>query len=104
MDYLRECEVMYNPPHPGEILREEFLKPLNLTVTDFAKKIGVSRKVMSDILNEKAGISPAMSVKLAKALNTSPGLWFNMQNGYDLWHAMQKTDVSKVQVIWENIA
>lgn len=104
MIYERECDVMHNPPHPGEILREEFLIPLNLTVTEFAKRIGVSRKVMSDILNEKAGISPAMSVKLAKALNTSAGLWANMQSGYDLWHAMQNTDVSNVQVIWKNIA
>jgi antitoxin HigA-1 len=61
--------MMYNPCHPGEILWEEYLRPLNISITAFANQIGVSSKVLSDVLNEKAGISPVMSLRLAKALN-----------------------------------
>jgi len=104
MIYERKCDVMYDPPHPGEILREEFLIPLNLTVTEFAKKLGMSRKVISDIVNEKAGISPAMALKLAKAFETSPGFWINLQKGYDLWQAKQTTNLDNIEVIRKNIA
>lgn len=64
---------MYNPCHPGEILREETLKSLNITVTEFAQKLGVSRQAISEIINEKRGISPSMAFRLAKALGTSAG-------------------------------
>ena len=71
MEYPRETNLMRNPCHPGAVLREDVLKPLNITVTEFAKKLKISRQVLSQIINEKVGISPTMALKLAKALNTS---------------------------------
>lgn len=78
---------MHNPPHPGEVLKELCLKPLNLTVTEAARALGVSRKTLSSILNGRAGISPEMAVRLSIAFNTSAESWLNQQLQYDLWHA-----------------
>jgi addiction module HigA family antidote len=78
---------MHNPPHPGEVLRQLCLEPLNLTVTDAARSLGVSRKALSSILNGRAGISPLMAVRLSIAFNTSAESWLNQQLQYDLWHA-----------------
>ena len=78
---------MHNPPHPGEVLRELCLEPLNLTVTDAARSLGVSRKALSSILNGRAGISPERAVRLSIAFNTSAESWLNQQLQYDLWRA-----------------
>ncbi len=78
---------MHNPPHPGEVLRELCLEPLELTVTDAARALGVSRKTLSAILNGRAGISPEMAVRLSLAFNTSAESWLNQRLQYDLWHA-----------------
>ena len=78
---------MHNPPHPGEVLRELCLEPLNLTVTDAARSLGVSRKALSSIHNGRAGISPEMAVRLSIAFDTSAESWLNQQLQYDLWHA-----------------
>ena len=78
---------MHNPPHPGEVLRQLCLEPLNLTVTGTARSLGVSRKALSSILNGRTGISPEMAVRLSMAFNTSSESWLNQQVQYDLWHA-----------------
>jgi antitoxin HigA-1 len=78
---------MHNPPHPGEVLRQLCLEPLNLTVTETARSLGVSRKALSSILNGRTGISPEMAVRLSIAFNTSAESWLNQQLQYDLWHA-----------------
>jgi addiction module HigA family antidote len=78
---------MHNPPHPGEVLRQLCLEPLNLTVTDAARSLGVSRKALSSILNGRAGISPEMAVRLSMAFDTSSESWLNQQVQYDLWRA-----------------
>jgi addiction module HigA family antidote len=78
---------MHNPPHPGEVLKELCLAPLNLTVTEAARALGVSRKTLSGIVNGRAGISPEMAVRLSIAFNTSAESWLNQQLQYDLWHA-----------------
>jgi len=91
---------MYNPCHPGELLREEYLKPLKITITEAALKLGIARKNLSAIVNEKAGISPAMSLKLAKAFNTTPGYWINLQTQYDLAQARKTTNLDNVQVMY----
>ena len=78
---------MHNPPHPGEVLRQLCLEPLNLTVTDAARSLGVSRKALSSILNGRSGISPEMAVRLSMAFNTSAESWLNQQLQYDLWRA-----------------
>jgi addiction module HigA family antidote len=80
---------MHNPPHPGEVLKELCIKPLGLSVTETAKALGVSRKTLSAILNRRAGISPEMAIRLAKAFGTTPESWLNQQVHYDLWVAEQ---------------
>ena len=80
---------MHNPPHPGEVLKELCLEPLELTVTKTAEALGVSRKTLSAILNGRAGISPEMAIRLGKAFNTSAESWLNQQQQYDLWRAQQ---------------
>jgi addiction module HigA family antidote len=90
---------MYNPCHPGEIILEEVIKPLNITVTEFAKKLGVSRQAISEIINGKRGISPSMALRLSKALDTSPDIWLKLQLTYDLWQAKQSVNLDKVELI-----
>ena len=81
--------LMHNPPHPGEIIKELCLKPLELSVTEAAEALGVSRKTLSSIINGKAGISPEMAVRLSIAFDTSSESWLNQQTQYDLWQAEQ---------------
>lgn len=78
---------MHNPPHPGEVIRDLCLDPLELSVTDAADGLGVSRKTLSAILNGHAGISPEMALRLSIAFDTSPESWLNQQTQYDLWQA-----------------
>ena len=80
---------MYNPPHPGETLKELYL-PEGMSVSEAAKKLGVSRQTLSAIINGRSGISAEMSLRLAKALGTSADFWLKMQVKYDLWHAKQR--------------
>lgn len=87
---------MFNPPHPGEILKE-YVEATHKTITEIAEGLGISRKNLSLILNEHAGISAEMAVKLSVAFNTSPEVWMNLQKNYDLWQASQKVDTSKVK-------
>jgi addiction module HigA family antidote len=88
--------MMHDPPHPGEILRADYLEPLGLSVTAAAQALGVTRKTLSSVLNERAGISPAMAHRLAKALDTTPELWINLQAQYDLWQS-RSTDLRQVK-------
>jgi len=88
--------LMYNPPHPGKILRELCLEPLGISVTAAAKGLGVSRKTLSAILNGRAGISPEMAVRLSIAFETSSESWLNQQSQYDLWQAEQHRDALHV--------
>ncbi len=90
---------MFNPPHPGKILLEDWIKAMDFSISEFALKIGTSRKNLSDIVNCKSGISPEMALKLSKALGTSPRLWLNLQIAYDLWQASKKVDLSKIEPI-----
>ncbi len=88
---------MHNPPHPGEVIRELCLEPLQLSVTEAAEGLGISRKTLSAILNGRAGISPEMAIRLAKAFDTTPESWLNQQLQYDLWRAMQSEANIKVR-------
>ncbi len=81
---------MHNPPHPGEVIKSLCIEPLEITVTQAAEALGVSRKTLSAILNGRAGISPEMAVRLSIAFSTSAESWMNQQTQYDLWHAEQR--------------
>lgn len=82
--------IMYNPPHPGLIVKRMLIEGAQLSITDAAKALGVGRITLSKILNKKSGISPEMAVRLSLALNTSSEMWINMQGMYDLWQAEKK--------------
>ena len=80
---------MHNPPHPGEVLKELYLLE-DLSVSEAAKKLGVSRQTLSAIINGRAGISADMALRLAKGLGTTADFWLRMQIKHDLWQAKQK--------------
>jgi len=88
---------MHNPAHPGEVIRELCLKPLNLTVTAAAKALGVTRKALSDLLNGHSGLSPDMAIRLEKVGWSSADHWLRMQLQRDLWEARQRADKIKVR-------
>ena len=73
------------PSHPGIIIKKDYLEPLSITIKDMSTILGVSRKTLSKIINEKASISPEMAFRLSRAFDTTPELWMNLQNNYDLW-------------------
>lgn len=79
---------MHNPPHPGLILREYLGET---SITEAARRLGVTRAALSRILNGRAAISADMAVRLSILLGTSSALWAGMQTSYDLWQAEQKT-------------
>lgn len=89
--------VMYDPPHPGEVIKELCLQPLGLTVTDAARGLGISRKTLSALLNGRFGISPEMAIRLSKAFGGSAESWLIQQAQYDLWQLMQKADEIEVK-------
>lgn len=90
---------MHNPPHPGEVLRDGVFTDTGITVTAFAKRLGVTRVALSRVLNGKAGISADMAVRLAAALGGSAESWLHMQANYDLWLAERslKRAVAKIE-------
>ena len=88
---------MHDPPHPGEVLRELCLEPLELTVTETAYALDVSRKTVSAILNGRAGISPEMAIRLSLAFGTTAESWLAQQLQYDLWQAEKKRKDLKVR-------
>jgi addiction module HigA family antidote len=85
-------ERLRRPTHPGGILRRHYIEPLSMTVSGLAAVLGVSRKTLSEIVNEHASITPDMALRLSKAFKTTPELWLNMQRNYDLWQASHKSD------------
>lgn len=92
---------MYKPAHPGKVLREMYLDPLGLTITNTAESLGITRKTLSELINGRSGISTSMALRLSKAFGTTPELWLNMQQNYDLWRAKKRTRLSKVKVLFE---
>ncbi len=80
------------PTHPGGILKRHYIEFFKLIFSEIANNIGVSRKTISKIGNEKGSITPDMALRLSKAFNTTPELWLNMQINYDLWVAEKKSE------------
>ena len=88
---------MKNPLHPGLSVRHDCLEPLGLSVTEAAKKLGVSRKQLSDVVNGHSGISPQMAIRLDKAFGGGANTWYRLQAAYDLAQAMKQADQIKVE-------
>ena len=83
---------MKNPPHPGESIRILCIEPEGLTVTGAARRLGVSRKQLSAILNGRAGISPEMAVRLEKVFGSNARMWLGLQTSYDLAQVLARAD------------
>ena len=78
------------PTHPGVVLLEDVIKPLGMTITEAACKLGVTRKALSELVHEKVSLSPDMAVRIAKGTDTSAESWLAMQNKLDLWKSASK--------------
>ena len=86
---MAEMQVITRKPtHPGEILREEFLPDYELTIAQLAKKLGVSRQSVYELVREHRAVSPDMALRLGKLFGTTPQYWMNFQRNYDLWEAL----------------
>ena len=85
-----------NPPHPGEYILEECLKPLGLTITAAAEGLGVTRNTFSRLINGHNGVSPEMAVRLSMAFGSTPEMWLRLQNAYDL--AQARKSAAKIRV------
>jgi addiction module HigA family antidote len=88
---------MHDPPHPGGIVRRQCLEPLGLSVTEAAKGLGVTRQTLSDLVNEKAGVSVDMAIRLSKAFGSSAETWLGLQTAYDLAQATDRARSIKVR-------
>lgn len=75
------------PTHPGQIIKEDYLLPLSISIKDMASTLGISRKTLSKIINERGSITPEMALRLSRAFETTPDLWLNLQKNFDLWQA-----------------
>mgnify|MGYP001064066191 FL=1 len=95
---------MHNPPHPGEFIRDVYLKPHSMTGRQLATKLGVSPSTLNRILQGKSGISPEMALRLSKALGRSPESWLAMQDNYELWHARQSVNLEAVEKVEFRVA
>lgn len=92
---------MHNPPHPGQIIRDLYMEPLELTVTAAAKGLGVSRNTLSELLNGKNGISTEMAYRLSKAFGHTPKSWLNLQTLYDLAQAKEQGEALQVERLYD---
>ncbi|MCY4606285.1 MAG: HigA family addiction module antitoxin [Gemmatimonadetes bacterium] len=90
--------AMHNPPHPGGIVRRQCLQPLGLSVTRAAEGLGVTRQALSDLVNERRGISTEMAIRLSKAFGSTPETWLGMQMAYDLWQARECAEQIEIEM------
>lgn len=88
---------MKNPPHPGEVLNELFIKENGLSISKTAMNIGISRQSLSELVNGKNGITAQTALRLAKAFNTSPRYWMNLQSVYDLNKAEKSVNLDEIE-------
>ena len=91
--------AMYNPPHPGEFIRETYIDPFDISVRSLAESLGVAPSTLARIVSKRSAVSPEMALRLSKALGRSAESWLAMQHNYDLWLAKKSADLSAVQRI-----
>lgn len=84
------------PTHPGEMLLEEFLKPLGLSQTDFADRIGVSYVRLNELIHQKRGMTPDTALRLAQVLGMPADFWLGLQQDWDLWHAQHSPQAKQI--------
>ena len=89
---------MHNPAHPGEILKELVIEPMELTITDVAEHLNISRKTLSKVLNARGSITPEMAIRLELAFKKpSADHWLRLQNAHDLWQVREQQEQLEVQ-------
>lgn len=88
---------MFNPPHPGEFIREVYLEELEVSSRTVAAKLKVSPSTFTRLLNGKSSITPEMAMRLSKTLGRSPESWLAMQNSYDLWQLQKQRNFDEVE-------
>jgi len=92
------------PTHPGEMLREDFLQDYGLTVSRFARAIGVSRQTINELLRERRAVSPDMALRLSGLFGNTPEFWLNAQRAVDLWEAKRKSKIIVKRILPLNAA
>lgn len=84
---MKQMKMKRKPTHPGKIIIEDYLTPLSITITELSSILGVSRKTLSKIINERGSVTPDMALRLSRAFDTTPEFWLNLQKINDLWQA-----------------
>lgn len=85
------------PTHPGEMLLEEFLKPLGITQTAFATRMGISYPRLNEVINGKRSVTTDTALRLAKVTGMSADFWLGLQQDWDLWHALHSAQASEIE-------
>lgn len=88
--------MIHEPLHPGVIIKDVLIDSTGLTISEAALRLGVTRTTLSRILNQHAGVSPEMALRLSKLLNTSIDMWVNLQMQYDIWNVKQTLKVVNI--------
>lgn len=98
---MKYIESQVKPSHPGEVFKEDVLVPLGISVTKAAELLGVSRKTLSQFINQKISLSPELAVRIATATNTSVESWLGMQHELNLWNIKQEkiTNVQPMSLV-----
>ena len=89
--------AMYDPPHPGEFIREVYMEPLEVSARAVAARLKVSPSTFARLLAGRSNVTPEMALRLSKTLGRSPESWLTMQSNYDLWHARQRLNLDEVE-------
>lgn len=92
--------IMYNPPHPGDFIRETYIEPLSISLRAAALKLNVSPSTFSRLVKGEADLSPEMALRLSKAFGRTAESWMQMQSNYELWKARQHVNLEQVSVIY----
>ena len=96
---MRKLPTNRPPTHPGEMLMEEFLKPLGITQTEFAERIDVSYPRLNELIHGKRGVTPDTALRLARVLGTSADFWLGLQQDWDLWQIKQSPAARRIQML-----
>lgn len=94
--------IQYNPPHPGEFIRETYIEPLNISLRKVAQDLGVAPSTFSRLVNGESDISPEMALRLSRAFGRSPESWMQMQADHELWKAKKRIDLKQVKIIYSH--
>ncbi|MCX7119991.1 MAG: HigA family addiction module antitoxin [Legionellales bacterium] len=95
--------MQHNPPHPGEFIKETYIKPLDISLRKAAIDLDVAPSTFSRLIKGDSDLSPEMALKLSKAFGRTPESWMQMQTNYELWKARQIVNLDRVHVIYEHL-